>query len=444
MHWVRGRIASVDRGIGRITIGAVAGLMLLASSFVVVTSVLPAGAGSGDPSAAGVQPTEEDLGGQPNDCLAVSSAATNELRIQNPANGSFTGPAGAVFDLVVSGNDKNLDFTLSGASLVVFDVVVKGGSNSTHFDYEASTVGPVTADQDLHAPTKGNGSNLFNISHVSFCYEPAVELSGLVRVDEIIDGNLNVENNEGGRVVKAYDGTTVAGSATSAADGTYSILVAPGVGALTICEDERDGYVQVDREPSIYSPGTVCSGIAGAEPKGHSITVAQDPVGGLDFDNALEICGQNLTASQGIFDADFTLFGDGFKACDAKAGDLSIAGGTVELPIVGTGTVAGIGIITKDFASTEDFADLTFSSDNVDFEPLEWCGLRDKDPLDPDVFDAYVPAGKYPTLAGVTYVSNLAVSCKVHVVEGLAGSGDAPTAGEQVTVVYIAEDPYWR
>jgi hypothetical protein len=429
-----------DRSLGRITIAAVVMLTLLTASFVVVTSVLPAGAGAGLPSAAGVQPTQVDLGGQPNDCPAVGSSATYELRINNPQTGTFAAgaPAGVSFDLTVSGNDKEFDFTVNGP-VVVFDIVVKGGSKSTHFDYLGSTVGPVNADQALHGPTKGNGSNLFSLSHVSFCFEDAVELSGTVLFDANADANLSADTPEEGRVVRAYVGGSEAASATTDAQGDYSLFVPPG-GTVLVCEDLRDGYIQIG-SPS----GVACSGINGAEPAGYSVPGAAN--GTLDFDNALEVCGQTLSASVGVFDAHFELFADGVTLCERKAGDLIIDGGTVGLPIVGpsTGSVAGFGLIEKDFlpglpAPPERpvFLPLEFSRDvsGTPFEALQWCSLRTKIAGDGSQFDPYVPAGLYPDLTGVIYVLQPNVSCKVHEEE----SND----GIQITIIYFSDDPYWR
>jgi hypothetical protein len=157
------------------SLGAGLVLALIASLAVAAATVLPAGAGDGAATVAGVQPTEVNLGGQPNDCAAVGSTADHELRIENPQDGNtYNGPDGASITLTVASNDKHMDFVLAGGS-VVFDVIVKGGQKSAHFDYSSTDVpGRVTADQELHAPTKGGGSNLFSISHVSFCYEETV------------------------------------------------------------------------------------------------------------------------------------------------------------------------------------------------------------------------------------------------------------------------------
>ena len=116
MKWAkRTRSVAAGRSAGRTTVASMAAVALVASSLVLITSVLPAGAGAGAPSSAGVQPTEQDLGGQPDDCAAVGSVASYELRIPNPQTGNVvpSAPAGVSFDLTVSGDDKLFDLAQS-------------------------------------------------------------------------------------------------------------------------------------------------------------------------------------------------------------------------------------------------------------------------------------------------------------------------------------------
>lgn len=404
---------------------------------VLAVSAGTAGAGSGGPSAAGVQPDEVSLGGQPNDCdtSEVASAADYELRIENPQDDQiYEGIEGISFRLDVV-NDELLDFTVIGPA-VVFDVIIKGGQKSTHYDYDGSSVGAVTSDQELHAPTKGNGSNLFSISHTSICYQEAVALEGTVFVDANQNGENDGESADVPRVITAYSGSTSVASTSSASNGTYTLYVTPG-GTYTVCEEAIDDFVQTAPD------NTLCTGLGDSEVGGYPVSgVATTD---LDFGNAPEICGQFLDDQVGIFDADFELFdqGNAEVGCDNKIGQLSITGSgeatQVNLPLVGSGEVAGIGIITKTFGSPDNFVPLEYAQSPTDaFEVLPWCVLRGKGDGDGNQFDPYLPSGQYPSLLGVTdpLSGDDSVSCKVYV--------DENAEGIQTTVVLIQDDPFWR
>ncbi|NNE46083.1 MAG: hypothetical protein HKN37_05420 [Rhodothermales bacterium] len=426
------------------------GLVVALIAAVLTFSVAPAGAGAGAPSAEGIQPAEVNLGGQNNDCSAnisgrLPSAATYDFRISNPQDGqTYNGPGGVSFTLTVSGNDKNLDYVLTGPA-VVFDVIIKGGQKSLHYDYDGNGgPGGATADQDLHAPTKGNGSNLYSISHVSFCYKDAVPVSGFVYVDEDQSGTKN--GNEGAdapRVITAYVGAPVVGapvvaaSTTSATDGTYTMYLEAG-NDYTICEEDIPDFVQT-------APANTDCTTSGSEDGGHAVPNLQLPVGGLDFGNAPQICGQVLSVDGVVFDGNFELFsqGNGEVGCDDKIGTLfeSTEEGVkqLNLPLVGTGEIAGIGVITKDFGAPP-FVPLTYAQSTTDgFEVLPWCGLRAKVGNDGNQFNPYLADDSmYPSLDGVTDPDSgdPSVSCKV--------SEDEDVEGTQITVVLIQDDPFWQ
>lgn len=418
---------------------------------VLAITVVPVSAGAGGASALGVQPAEVSLGGQPNDCSAsitgrLPSAADYELRITNPQDGvTYAGTGGVSFTLGVAGDDKTMDFVVNGPA-VVFDLVVKGGQKSTHYDYDGNGgPGGATADQNLHAPTKGNGSNLFSISHVSFCYEDAFPATGNVYVDVNQDGDRDPgEGADAPRVITAYDAGVPVASTNSDANGVYSIYLQAG-GTYTICEEAISDFVQTD--PS----NTNCSGLG--EEGGHSVPAIAAPVRDLDFGNAPEICGQLLEDQFDVFDVSFRLFdaGNGEVGCDNKIGLLSFTpavGGEpvqVNLPITGslTGEVAGIGIITKEFGLNPAFVPLEYKQGGGDttFEVLPWCVLRAKGSNDGDEFDPYLADDlNYPSLAGVFDDPGTdlepSVSCKI--------SEDENSEGTQITVVLIQDDPFWH
>lgn len=414
-------------------------VLALVAGVLAVTAGL-AGAGDGAPSVLGVQPAEVALGGQPNDCSAVSSAAptANELRIENPQDGGiYTGPGGVTVTLVVSSDDKLLDFVLS-EGWVVFDVIVKGGQKSAHFDYEASTApGPVPADQSLHAPTKGNGQNLFSISHVSFCYQEAFAASGTVYVDANQDGVRDAgEGPDAPRVITAY-GPSIVSTTSSATDGSYTLFLSTG-SSYTICEEAIADFVQTAPD------NNACLGLGTSEDGGHAPISTETT--GLDFGNAPEICGQFLTEDGVVLDGSFELFnvGNSESPCDNKAGQLfeSVEEGTnqLNLPLVGSGSVAGIGVITKTFASPDAFEPLRYAQTPTDgFEVLPWCALRVKSGTDGNQFDPYlVDTSMYPSLVGITdpVSGDPSVSCKV--------AENENAEGLQTTVVLIQDDPFWR
>jgi len=187
-------------------------------------------------------------------------------------------------------------------------------------------------------------------------------------------------------------------------------------------------------------------GLGTSEDGGHSVTTINAPVGGLDFGNAEVICGQNLVEDGIVLDGTFELFetGNSEAGCDNKIGQLfeSEVNGVrqLNLPLVGSGEVAGIGVITKSFASPDDFVPLRYSpTENGSFEVMPWCGLRSKAGNDGNQFDPYLTdTSMYPSLVGVTDPDSgdKSVACKVW--------EDENAEGEQTTVVLIQEDPFWQ
>ena len=134
-------------------------------------------------------PTFLDTGGQSNDCTLFATAdgtvfGGTQFRIANPqtlANG-YNGQLldGTQFNIKLTvanqgqRKDKFFDFVIAGpngvgpAPAVATDVGVKGGTQTARYNYQASSLGPVTFDGALHA-TLDNHSNLYNLSNVTFC-----------------------------------------------------------------------------------------------------------------------------------------------------------------------------------------------------------------------------------------------------------------------------------
>lgn len=427
---------------------ALMALAVFTAALVIVPSV--ASAGDGGPSDLGVQPVEVNLGGQNNDCSEVvsprlPSAAPFDYRLENPkesGNAVTTTPEGAVVTVAVTGNNTLLSFSIS-QGWVIYDVIVKGGADSAHFDYDTNGgPGPVIADSGLHAPTKGGGNKLHSVSHVSFCYGPAVPISGIV----FEDLNQNSVQDAGeppvaGQTIAVYDANgDIAGTATSGTDGSWAVFV-PQNNTYTVCQDEIPDYLQT-------LPGnTDCVALGDSEPGGYIVNVGLDPVGGFVFGSTEEICGQFLNEAGVVFTGDFELFenGDGEADCIDKAGVLfettDAAGNPVlALPLIGAGEVAGIGVITKQYPTPTSYVPVEYAQSATDtYEQLPWCTLRARLPQDGTQFDAYLAdLSTYPSLVGVNdpVSGDQSVSCKVYEEQTIEGA--------QTTVVYVQDDPFWR
>lgn len=281
---------------GRIRIATLLGVSGLVMALAIFL-MLPASAGDGDPSGAGVQPTEVSYGGGPGACAVFSDAAF-ELHINNPMDGTFTGPDGTRVTLEVSDDDVHFNFAfVNNPEKAAFDVVVNGGSKNTHFDYDGS-IGARRTDTALHAPTKGGSSNLYNLSHVNICYDvaPLASVSGTKFHDHDADGakDGSFEPGLGGWTIAAFGPNGIAGTAVTASDGSYSIAgLAPG--EYTICEatntdglpistDERVTWAWTQSAPSDNS---LCG--EGYAPAGHTVTVETSDITGRDFGNLREV-----------------------------------------------------------------------------------------------------------------------------------------------------------
>jgi uncharacterized repeat protein (TIGR01451 family) len=181
---------------------------MVAALLVLLLGVFPAGAGAGDASGAGVVPVEITYGGGAGACFAsfsgttnggLPSAASNELHINNPASGIYTGPDGTQVEIIVSGNDRFFEYEFLTPGMAAFDVIVNGGSQNTHFDNDdgpslgdpASGVGPLTNDSSLHAPTRGGSTRLYRLSHINICYDenPLTDL----KVSKVVVGDATPE-----------------------------------------------------------------------------------------------------------------------------------------------------------------------------------------------------------------------------------------------------------
>ena len=140
---------------------------------------------------------------------------------------------------MVNSQQRTVNFTINTPGWVAFDVVVKGGTNSNHYDYSASAVGPQTSDTVLHSPPKGNRYD--NLSHVTICYDepPPVSISGTKFHDRDTDGVLDNDNGEveeglANWTIMAFQGGDEVASAVTDTDGATTTEL--GTGTYVVCE----------------------------------------------------------------------------------------------------------------------------------------------------------------------------------------------------------------
>jgi hypothetical protein len=299
----------------------VRGLVLGALIGALVMTLVPAAAApqSNNPTVEdNVQPTIiPHFGGD--DCTdpVVGTEATHSLRIPSPMSGSFTDGT-VVVNLVVNSSQRTVNFSINTPGWVAFDVVIKGGTNSNHYDYLASAVGPQTSDTVLHSPPKGNRYD--NLSHVTICYDeaPPVSISGTKFHDRDTDGVQDAveEGLANWEIVAFRDGQEVARAVTGA-DGTYSLVLEAGT--YVVCEVLQDAESPFDWQQSVPSGNDDCTGLAddALAPAGHTVPLGTTPAP-LNFGNHLAVvlaCGESATLNEeGKPSAKVTLSSEG---CDS-------------------------------------------------------------------------------------------------------------------------------
>ena len=262
---------------GHIRIKTLSGVSVVVAAIALLVGVLPAIA---DHATSAVTPQVINLGGGSGACSVtidgrLPSAARNEIHINNPTPGThqLVGSDGTQITLVVDGPTTNrvFDFDVVTPGFVVYDVIVNGGPKSNHYDYDRGP-GPVTADEDLHAPRK-NVNSLHNLSHINICYDvpgvvlfacdtplPLTEEEGLFRVAEAtIFGNSVVEECNNKRAEFFIDNDGDPPSVTLAFEGDGSEIIA---GRLDITKDFGDPGLFVDLEydgPGTFVPVQWCN-----------------------------------------------------------------------------------------------------------------------------------------------------------------------------------------
>lgn len=461
MRLAKSMYAKFESSDGRAKLLTLSGVGLLTAALLLVLVVLPASAGEGGPSGAGVQPDEIPYGGGSGACTSslggLPSAAGFELHINNPADATYTSNGVQVrLSGISASNDKEFNFEFLTEGWGAYDVVVNGGSKNTHFDYDDTVgVGVLAEDTGLHAPTRGGSSNLYSLSHINICFDeiPEAPISGTVFFDDDVDGVFDGDEDPAvGFTVYVISGGTEVANGTTDLSGDYSITVPTGSDYL-VCLGTMVDLVQT----TPLSPLN-CTGAAGLSvfDSGHAVaSLGTGGSAGNDFGVRDEFCGEFFDESGGVFtEAKFEIFegGNAEEPCQGKAGTVFIAGtgDVVGFPVVGpvSGSFAAYGRITKIFDDPTTVVPLQYAQDvSDDFEDVPYCALRLKEAEDGGQFDDLVPLGTYPSLVGVVdpESGDPAVSCLVKKVESLlsAAEGDDDDDVVQVNDVLIQGDPFY-
>lgn len=293
--------------------GILFGLLACTVTFVVLPALAtPVGQTIKPPSVKGILPTDVPTGGQSNDCAVFypnGSGPLYQYRISNPKTQTYTttvGPAPGTtvtFTLTMNPstatglpaytNDKYVSVTSTGAAIV--DIGIKGGTDTARYNYSGivqpnPVFGFVTDDGNLHAPAQsvnssGNPTSLYSVSNLTFCFNLGSTVSGSVFNDA--NNNGSRDSGEGGQqswTVNLYNGSTAAGSMTSAAGGSYQFTNVTVGATYTVCIVGQTGWRQT--LPTSSTTGSAaCSGTNPAEsPRGYTFTM-DSPKAGLDFGN---------------------------------------------------------------------------------------------------------------------------------------------------------------
>jgi hypothetical protein len=267
----------------------------------------------GNPSGNGVAPTVVNgfpncPSGQETHNWTGTGAGTQNLA----AGGSITvtkptspspgpGNASRYFNFSATGAKVNTVFAKTDVFVVGFI------TESNRYVYGAGQTG-ASSDTKLHSPTNSS-KQPYALSAIRFCYTPIkYKISGTKFYDWGETGTKDaVDQGLAGWTIQAKQGATVKGSATTAANGSYTIELAAGT--YDVCEVEQSGWTR-------SAPGgTGC----------YSINLTAD-VTGKDFGNFKLV---TLSGTK-FYDA-------GYDPNGAKdGGEVGIGGFTVTAAATGT------------------------------------------------------------------------------------------------------------
>ena len=165
--------------------------------------------------------TETVMTGNVNCANLNLGAGVKELRVNLPADGTFTdGTLTVTIDVRNTGQGPVFDFT---SNIGVTAVTVKGGPNTNVYKFDP----PKTSATGLHAPVNPDNRKFFGLSHISFCYFEA----GAVKITKTDDAGQPLADAEftlyrdiaptGG--TRGAEDTITTFKCTTAADGTCTI-----------------------------------------------------------------------------------------------------------------------------------------------------------------------------------------------------------------------------
>jgi hypothetical protein len=133
-------------------------------------------------------------------------------------------------------------------------------------------------------------------------------ISGQKWRDHDKDGSRDADERAlGGWTIKAFEGTTLKGSAVTATDGTYTIGLEGGGKTYTVCEfppAEGAGFEYRGWIQSVPGPNTLCAGFTGAEPNGYTVALGTADSTGNDFFNVRTITIPEDPSTPTIIDCD--------------------------------------------------------------------------------------------------------------------------------------------
>ena len=155
----------------------------------------------------------------------------------------------------------------------VQQAIINGGKKSLVYDY---TPGGSIDDTEMHAPTKGNSlTNLFSVSHTTFCFDIVGFVEGTKYLDTDADGDGDTPV-EGWTITLDERSTQLTTSTDE--NGDYSFAVVSG--NYTVCE-VLPASGNTDWHQSLPTANNLCGGTAG-----YSVSVQAGVAnGGNDFAN---------------------------------------------------------------------------------------------------------------------------------------------------------------